>query len=388
MHAFTVFFVAFLAEFGWNRADASIAYALSQLMIGLSAPLVGYGVDRFGPSRLVIVGGSLLTLSLAASAIVSSLWQLILLYGILMTLGANCLGLVVFTPLISRRFAHRLGLAIAVVQAANGVGRAVATPLSQILVDTVGWRQSYLIMAAIMGASLIPLWFLLSGSRTESTRRQPLPKPLTSPGSATDGPEWTLRLAVRTPHFWLLFGIYLCTGLGSFFVSLHQLAFAVDMGFDALASATVLGFGSLLTIGGILTFGILSDHIGREFSGILAYIVSILGSGCALLITGPQHFWLFGLHACLFGVTWGTRGPLITAKSAELFQGRNLGIIFGVISVGTGIGSAVGTWTSGWIFDKFGSYQLAFILSILSYLIGCILFWRLRRPPAVAQTLH
>ncbi|MDH3604570.1 MAG: MFS transporter, partial [Candidatus Tectomicrobia bacterium] len=166
----------------------------------------------------------------------------------------------------------------------------------------------------------------------------------------------------------------------SFFISLHQLAFAVDMGFDAFAAATVLGVGSLLTIGGILTFGMLSDHLGRELSGILAYVISILGGACALFITGPSHFWLFWLHACLFGVTWGTRGPLITAKSAELFRGRNLGRIFGVISIGTGIGSAVGTWTSGWIFDVYGSYRLAFILSIVSYLAGCALFWLLRRP--------
>ncbi len=151
------------------------------------------------------------------------------------------------------------------------------------------------------------------------------------------------------------------------------------MGFKALDAATALGVGSLLTIGGILLFGLLSDRIGREITGILAYLVSILGVICALLIDGPTHFWLFWLHACLFGITWGTRGPLITAKSADLFHGRQLGLIFGVISIGTGIGSSVGTWVSGWIFDGFGSYQLSFVLSIVSYLGGCVLFWRLRR---------
>ncbi len=97
MHAFTVFFVAYLDEFGWTRADASIAYALSQLMIGISAPLVGWGVDRFGPRVLVLAGGIILTFSLAASAYVLTLWQLVVLYGVIMTRGANCLGLVVFT---------------------------------------------------------------------------------------------------------------------------------------------------------------------------------------------------------------------------------------------------------------------------------------------------
>ncbi len=383
MHAFTVFFVAFLDEFGWTRADASIAYALSQLMIGVSAPLVGWGVDRFGPRLLVGVGGVVLTLSLAASATVSTLWQLVVLYGVIMTLGANCLGLVVFTPLVSRWFVQRRGLAIAIVQASNGVGRAVATPVAQVLVETVGWRDAYLGLAVLMGLMTLPLVRVFRACEPEPTAVTRLDDAAelseTEPLKTAPDREWGLGQAMRTSSFWLLFGIYLCTGLGSFFVSLHQLAFAVDMGFDTLDAATALGVGSLLTIGGILAFGFLSDRIGREITGILAYMVSILGVVCALLISGSAHFGLFWLHACLFGITWGTRGPLITAKSADLFQGRRLGLIFGVISIGTGIGSSVGTWVSGWIFDVFGSYQLSFVLSIVSYLAGCVLFWRLRR---------
>jgi nitrate/nitrite transporter NarK len=72
---------------------------------------------------------------------------------------------------------------------------------------------------------------------------------------------------------------------------------------------------------------------------------------------------------------------MITAKTADLFQGRHLGAILGVISIGTGIGAAVGAWASGLIFDLSGSYRLAFILSIASYLAGCVAFWFLRRPP-------
>jgi MFS family permease len=193
--------------------------------------------------------------------------------------------------------------------------------------------------------------------------------------------DWSVRDAMRTPHFWLLGSVYLCTGLGSFFVSLHQLAFAVDMGFDKLEAASVLGIGSFLAIGGIIGTGTLSDYIGRELAAILAYGISILGVVCALLITGPDQRWLLWLHACCFGLTWGARGPSITAKTADLFPGRHLGAILGVISIGTGLGSAVGSWASGWIFDHSGSYHLAFLLSIASYLVGSVAFWLLRRPP-------
>ena len=80
-------------------------------------------------------------------------------------------------------------------------------------------------------------------------------------------------------------------------------------------------------------------------------------------------------------MTWGARGPTITAKTADLFPGRHLGTILGVITVGTGIGSAFGAWAAGWIFDVFGSYRIAFLASIASYLVGCVAFWALRRPP-------
>jgi len=193
--------------------------------------------------------------------------------------------------------------------------------------------------------------------------------------------DWTLAEAMATRHFWLLFTVYLCTGLGSFFVSLHQLAFAVDAGFDKLYAATVLGIGAFLSVGGTIVTGTVSDYIGRELSALLAYAVSIVGVICALFIAGPEHAWLLWLHACFFGLTWGARGPAVTAKTADLFPGPHLGTILGVITVGTGIGSAFGAWAAGWIFDVFGSYRIAFLASIASYLAGGVAFWALRRPP-------
>ena len=98
MHSYGVFLVAFIEEFRWSRAQTSIAYSVSQLVAGASSPLVGALVDRLGPRRLLLLGGSLLVLGLLASAFISALWQIILLYGVVMTIGATCLGLVVFVP--------------------------------------------------------------------------------------------------------------------------------------------------------------------------------------------------------------------------------------------------------------------------------------------------
>src|SRR5437016_10285242 len=157
MHSYAVFLVAFIEEFRWSRAETSIAYSVSQLVAGGSSPLVGALVDRLGPRRLLLLGGSLLVAGLIGSALISALWQNVLLYGIIMTIGANCLGLVVFVPLLSRHFVRRRGMAISIVQSANGFGRATSAPLVQLGVSGIGWRLSYLVQALLMALVVLPL---------------------------------------------------------------------------------------------------------------------------------------------------------------------------------------------------------------------------------------
>ncbi len=157
MHSYSVFLVAFLEEFRWSRAETSLAFSVSALVHGVSAPFVGALVDRLGPRRLVLLGGAVLTLGLLGSAYVGALWQLVALYGVLMTLGANCLGLVVFVPILSRHFVRNRGMAISIVQSANGFARAVSAPLAQLVISAIGWRHAYLAQAGLMGALVWPL---------------------------------------------------------------------------------------------------------------------------------------------------------------------------------------------------------------------------------------
>lgn len=371
MHSYTVFLVTFIQVFGWSRAEVSLAYAVSQVVSGISSPLVGYLVDRLGPMRLVLMGGVLLTIGLVANAFDHTLWQIVLLYGVVMTLGANCLGLVVFVPLLSRHFVRNRGMAVSVVQSANGFARAFSAPLATMMIGSLGWRATYLWQGVFMGVILLPLASLFRGLGRGVSRR------------STDGHGWTLGQAVRTPHFWLLFAVYMFTGLGSFLVALHQLAFAVNIGFDQLYAAGVLGMGAFLSLPGVILTGTISDYIGRELSAIVTYGTSILGVIFGLMITSPDQHLLLWLHACFFGLTWGARGPAITAKTADLFPGPNLGAILGVITIGTGLGAAAGSWMAGFVFDVTGSYRVAFSLSILFYVAGGIAFWALRRPPAI-----
>jgi MFS family permease len=374
MHAYTVFLLAFIAEFGWTRAEASLAYSVAQLVAGLSSPLIGYLVDRIGPSRMVLLGSGLLLAGLVGTSQAGALWQVVLLYGVVMTVGANCLGLLVFVPLVAGLFPGRRGMAISVLQSANAFGRAVSAPVAQMLISGIGWRMATLVEAAALAAVTLPLAALFR-------RKPPIPAGGTPAPPTATGQQWTLAEAVRTRRFWVLFLVYMLTSVGSFLVSLHQIAFAVDAGFDPLYAAGVLGAGAFLALPGVILTGMMSDHIGREMSALLAYGISIIGCLCALAITGPGDHVLLWLHAVLFGLTWGARGPAITAKTADLFPGPRLGTILGVITVGSGLGAALGSWGAGLVFDLSGSYRLAFLLSIAAYVAGAACFWSLRRWP-------
>lgn len=372
MHAYSVFLLAFIAEFRWTRAESSIAYSVGQVVGGVSSPLVGGMVDRLGARRMVLLGGCLLALGLLGSAFATSLWQIVLLYGVVMTLGANCISMVVFAPLISRLFVARRGMAMSMLQSANGFGRAISAPIAQLMVSEVGWRSAYLLQAGVMAVLILPLAALF-----RSAEQTPTVKPVADTAPQRD---WSVAQAMRTRHFWLLFVVYGLTSIGSFLVSLHQLAFAVDRGFDPLYAAFVLGLGSLLALPGVIMTGTISDYIGREGAALLAYVISIIGVAAALLIDNADQHLLFWVHACFFGITWGARGPAVTAKTADLFGGPRLGTILGMITIGSGLGAGLGAWGAGFLFDLTGSYQLGFMLSIAAYATGACVFWALRKP--------
>ena len=132
-----------------------MAYAVSQFVNGISSPLVGYLVDRLGPRRLVFIGGTILCVGLFASGHVTELWHIVLLYGCLMTLGANCLGLVVFVPMLSRHFVRNRGMAVSIVQSANGFARAFSAPLTTVMIAGLGdpdfqWKKTLVLAIGLV----------------------------------------------------------------------------------------------------------------------------------------------------------------------------------------------------------------------------------------------
>jgi MFS family permease len=212
-----------------------------------------------------------------------------------------------------------------------------------------------------------------------------LPVPRARSHSAADAPAPVgaaeeIGDALRTRAFWALFFAYMSTPLAVFSVVTHQVAFAVDHGFPRLLVAGIFGLTGLLSVVGRIVFGIAADRIGRTTSATISYACTAVGTLCLLgLEVWPRVAALY-LYAFFFGLGFGARGPIITAIAAQLFPGRRFGVIYGLLSVGNGIGGGLAPWFGGFVHDLTGSYRIAFLIAIGFCVTGAACF-RLARPP-------
>ena len=367
--SFTVFLLPISQSFSWDRAEIISIYSLAALAGGLSAPFIGRLFDRSGPRAVYSLGLALLGSAFLAAAYAQQLWQFQLSLGLCVGLGIACIGNVPNSILLGRWFGPKLPTAMAVVYSATGAGVLILLPLSQVLIDRVGWRGAYQIFGATALVMLIPLLFL--------------PWKLFASGSATLARNaaaevidegWTLLSAMRHHAFWALFCTFLFTAVGMFALSAQIVAYLIDAGFPPLQAATAWGFSGVVLLFGMLGVTWLDGIIGRRRSVLFSYALSIIGIGLLWLLKSYPNVWLLTAFVVTFGSMIGSRGPLITATAMKIFRGERVGTIFGTISIGSGLGSAFGSWAGGLIHDMTGGYDALLLFALVSVILGMIPF--------------
>ena len=366
---FTVFLLPISNEFGWDRAQTVSIYSIGALSVGLAAPFAGRLFDHSGPRAVYAVGLLLIGAGFSAAAFARQLWQLQLCIGLAAGLGAACLGQVTGSLLVSRWFGPRLPTALAVVSSAAGAGVFVIVPLAQILIDQAGWRGAYHVLGGVMLAAAVPLLLLPWRRITAGAGHI---SPLAQPRTADD--MSTLGSALRHHAFWSLFGIFFFTSVGMFAISVQVVTYLVEVGFPPLQAATAWGFSGVLLLIGMLTVSWLDGLLGRRRAILLAYGLTIAGIAMLWSLTRyPNILLLAGFLLC-FGSTMGSRGPLVAASAMSIFRGKRVGTIMGMVSVGQGIGSALGSWAGGLIHDWTQSYDLVFAFAMASVILGMMPF--------------
>lgn len=381
---FSVFLVVLLDEFHWSRAAAAGVQSVSFIVYTFSAPLVGALLDRFGPRRVILPGIVILCAGLFLSSYVQNLTQLYIFYGVIVAFGVTFVSIIAFSAILSRWFEKKRGLASGIAVSGMGIGTFVLVPLTQYLINAMGWRSAFMVLAGLVFVLLFPISALF-------LRRRPAELGLTPDGSDTAagagkrqmevvdhtwaGTDWTLARAARERRFWYLLIFSFLSIIPVYVLLIHGMRLLVDRGFDKMGAAFLIALLGITSSGFKIFWGWLSDRKGREITFMMGGFIMALGTFCLLVVDAGGPLKMAYAAIVLFGCGWGVTAPTYMAMSADLFQGRSFGLIYGITEAVIGLGCALGPWLGGYTFDKTGSYQTILWIAIAATLASFPFAW-------------
>lgn len=386
-YSFSVFYVSILQEFGWSRADTALIFSINVIVYGISAPIVGAAVDRWGPRKFMALGAVLLAIAIAACSLASQIWHFYILFGVLAAFGICATGYVPNTVLVSRWFTKRRGTALGIYSAGFAGAYIMASGI-EYMIGQIGWQNSFVALG-LLALGIVPLiaifqrldpqdkGLLPDGEVPEVTAGQA--RVTTTEALVADrkwvSQEWDLPKAIRTHRFWFLFLANLFMwGVAISLILTHQVAFAVDEGYSQAFGALIFSlYGVFFGLGNLL--GFLSDRWGREVTITIGLSLAVLGILMLILNQANYTPWLMYAYSLLFGLGIGIVSPAFSATAVDLFQGKNFGSIYGLNVMGFGIGGSISPWLGGKIFDMMGTYTPAFYLVIAALVISAICIW-------------
>ena len=358
-YSYGVFFKPLIAEFGWSRAETSLAFSFYLVTYSTTGIIMGWLSDRHGPRLPVFLAALLIGGGLAALSRVSSLWTLYLFFGLVAALGHGASWIVPVSTVV-RWFERRRGMAMGIVTAGMGVGTLLFPFLANYLIASLGWRQAFLVVGVVVFCYNVLAALLL--------RRGP-----TSMGLAVYGvgegdvpvgddpalyPGYTLREAVVTYAFW---SVYACVTLGFASYALllvHLVPYATDQGIDpagAVGVVALFGVGALL---GRTVLGTVSDHIGRRGTLRLSYVINALAISGLMVGLNLQLLFIIAFAVGFFGIGGSVvLGPLF----GEIFGQLHLGKILGAFMTCGAAAGFVGPYMAGYLYDLTGDYSAAFL---------------------------
>lgn len=372
---FGLFLPPMTSDLGWGRETFAFAIALQNLVWGLVQPFVGALADRYGAGRVLAGGGVLYALGLAWMAYSGSGPEFTMSAGLVVGVGLACTSFGVVMAVVGRAFSDRSrSLALGVVGAGGSLGQFAMLPYGQFLILGVGWQWALLVMAA-SSALIVPLAAALAGK----------------PVRASNEPSFDfgagLREASRHRGFWFLTASFLVCGFQTIFIMIHLPAFVIDQGLPAIAGMTALAIIGFMNIIGSVACGALGGRWSKK--NILALIYLSRAAALLALVALPVTQASLYVFAAVMGFTWLGTVPLTNGLVAQIFGVAQLGTLFSIAFLGHQVGSFLGAWLGGYVFDAFGSYQLVWWAAIAMSLAAAALCWpiderRLRTAPVTA----
>lgn len=368
-------------EFGWDRAAISLMIAINLVLYGAASPISGRLIDRFGARRIALASVSLATAGTIGGLFVRELWQLYLVWGVAVGLGAGGTAMVLSATVANRWFAARRGLVTGILGAGTSAGQLVFVPSMMALTVTEGWRSGVMLFAGLLGVVILPLLFLFFRNSPADVGLRPFgAAPAAAGGPATDARTTPLREAVRTLDFWLLAGSYfICGYTTNGLIGTHLIPHAIDHGIPAVTTAGVIGLMGMMNVLGTIASGMLTDrHDPRR---LLAFYYFFRGMSL-FIMPFIDDARLLAAFAVLYGLDWLATVPPTVALTGDRFGRGAIGTIFGWIFLSHQLGGAVASYVAGALYVALGDYNAAFISAGFTAIIAAGLGFGVRRPHA------
>jgi MFS family permease len=337
-----------------------MVYSVNMLTLAVSAPLMGWALDRCGPRWLFSAATGLIGVAFIACGSLQNLGQFTLYYGVLSALGQTAL--LPVAVVVSRWFtAAQRGWAIGLADVGTGFGMVVCVPGSAWLIGLVGWRYAFVLLGVVIIVILVPLNLL----------HRPVPAPMMSPPQSM-----SLRGGLHSRVFWLLCMAHLCMSVTMTMVNVHLVEFLVSAGvLQILQASTIFSAVSLVSLGGRVFFGWLVDRLHSSAAFTMAMSCTISGFVMLLCLAHFELSWPLYVFVLTYGFAQGAGGIAIAARTVELFQGPYVGRIFMVVNLSANLGAAFGAWFGGRLFDLSGTYALTFLTAIICGVCAIACMW-------------
>lgn len=366
-HGFGLFLAPMSQDFGWGREVFAFALAFQNLVWGMAQPFAGALADRFGARRTILAGAVLYAVGLVLMGYADSPLSLSISAGLLIGIGLSGTSFSVLLGVVGRAVPpEKRSLAMGIAAAAGSFGQFAMLPGSLGLIQWLGWSAA-LVALGLLGALMLPLAAMVRDY----------------PGNSSE-PEQSLsdalRAASRDSGFWLLsLGFFVC-GFQVVFIGVHLPAYLIDQHLPIMVGTTVLALVGLFNVFGSYLAGWLGSVVAKP--RLLSGLYLLRGVVIWIFISVPLSTWTAYAFGMVMGLLWLSTVPLTNGTVATLFGVRNLSMLGGIVFLFHQIGSFLGGWLGGYLYDRTGSYDLVWYLCIGLSVLAAALNWPIQEKPS------
>lgn len=398
--SFGAFIEPWETEFSMDRGTISLISTLSFIVYGISQPVVGKLVDRFGARMILSVSALLVGISIALTYFVTAPWQLFLLYGVIASLGVGGASNVAATVVVTNWFQERRGLAFGLMEAGFSVGQMIVVPASLFLIHWYDWQMAVAVLGAFLILIVFPVLLLLLRNHPSEKGIQPIGGDRAAEGTENgtdESPGGQLAENVfRTRRFWfLILPFFICGFTTTGLMDTHLIPFAQLCGFSAVVTGSAVSLLAAFNTLGTLLSGVVADRwSNKKFLALLyaaraATIVLLL-----VFVSDPELLLVFAAHPSLlflFSISFGLVDFATVAPTQMLatqyFNKQSLGFIVGWLFLSHQLGSALGAYLPGLLFSQTENYNMSFYIAVVLLVGASVLNLLLPEPARVKRNV-